>query len=354
MDEPLGQPSRPREDGAGHIRAITRNIRRGGNWFRRLSPRRQAALSAGGAAALAAVLIAILTWAGSVEPPPDSTGGPGSPTPGASAGPGSSAGPSQAGDWTALELAPFEPVADLAADAQDGSSTSATTAFTLRSLTSIPAADLATGLEVEPHVELAVEAGTTADVVTVRPSEPLAENARYDVTLHDADGALVGSWTFRTGGPLEVVRRLPEDRSTQVPTDTGIELEFNQDGAIGVAEHFAIEPAVEGRFEPHGRTWVFVPASALEPTTLYTVTLAAGVRMEGSDRTLTDDVRFAFETGGAREAEEPRIIFGQPMREVRPDEPPVIPVDVWNTDGVGSTMTVEAAVYELPTIEVVL
>jgi hypothetical protein len=295
------------------------------------------------------VLLAVLTWAGSWEPSADGLGGT-SPTPGASVPVRSSAAPSDDGDWTGLELAPFEPVAHLVPDTHDGSSISTGTAFTFRSLTVVPAAELASGLETSPHVELAVEAGSSVDVVTVRPSEPLAENARYDLSLRDADGALVGSWTFRTGGPLEIVRYLPDDRSTQVPTDTGIEIEFNQDGASGVEEHVAIEPAVEGRFEVHGRTWVFVPATALDPTTLYTVTVDAGIGMDGSDQTLSEPVHFAFETAGGGRADDPRISFQQPMSEVRPDDPPVIPVNVY-MDGSESSMTVELAVYELPTIE---
>lgn len=328
-------------------------VRHGWEWFRGLSPRRKVAIGAGGLAGLGALLLAVLTWAGSWEPSPGIVGG-GTATPETPDPVGSSAAPSDDGDWTALELAPFDPVADLVADASDGSSISTGTAFTLRSLTTVPAAELASGLETSPHVELAVEAGSSADVVTVRPSEPLAENARYDVSLRDADGALVGSWTFRTGGPLRVVRYLPDDRSTQVPTDTGIEIEFNQDGAVGVEEHFTIEPAVEGRFEHHGRTWVFVPATALDPTTLYTVTVDAGIGMDGSDRTLSETVRFAFETAGAGQDDDPRVVFRQPMSEVRPDDPPVIAIDVWNTGGSESSMTVEVGLYELPTIDEVL
>ena len=43
--------------------------------------------------------------------------------------------------------------------------------------------------------------------------------------------------------------------------------------AIGVEDHFSVDPAVPGEFEVQGRTWVFVPSEPLAPATLYTVSL---------------------------------------------------------------------------------
>ena len=115
-----------------------------------------------------------------------------------------------------------------------------------------------------------------------------------------------------------MVTTLPGDRSSDVPVSTGIELTFDQDGVIDAASHFAIEPKIEGRFETHGRTLVFVPGK-LEPATLYTVTLRAGVGVAGSDVRLEEDVRLRFETRvastldeGARRPDRPRGHRGQP------------------------------------------
>lgn len=288
-------------------------------WLRAHGSRRSVVLAAIGVLALATV-VATALWGGA-GPSTDSVAdtvpsvSPVATSPAAAP----SAAPSADGTWAGLSLPPHAPMADLVAESESGGSISTSASFSLRSLTSMPAVELAAGLVAEPVLDLEIEAGPTADVATVRPSRRLAENAHYRIRLHGPDGALAGSWSFRTQGPLEVVRRLPNDRSTQVPVDTGIEIEFNQDGAMDVEQHFSIDPTLEGRFEVHGRTWAFVPSAPLQPATLYTVTVAAGVRTDGSPQSLESDVRFAFETAGPdEESTQPRVVFEQPLHEVVP------------------------------------
>src|SRR5262249_26028404 len=157
------------------------------------------------------------------------------------------------------DVAPVAAVADLVADDRNRVGIAATTSFTLRSLTSMPAVDLARGLQVDPPIKLAIEPGATADVAHIRPSSPLTPGHRYRMPLDSPTGALAGTWAFVTEAPLHVVGTLPGNHTTEVPINTGIEVTFDQDGATGVADHVTIAPAVAGRFEGHGRTWAFVP-----------------------------------------------------------------------------------------------
>ena len=98
--------------------------------------------------------------------------------------------------------------------------------------------------------------------------------------------------------PLRVVATVPNDQRTFVPLNTGIEVTFNNDDVVDPQANFSITPAVQGRFEQHKRTLVFVP-SALEPLTLYTVTVKAGLTVKGSDAKLEQPVTFQFETATA-------------------------------------------------------
>lgn len=251
-------------------------------------------------------------------------------------------------DWAPITLPPYEPVANLLASAVEGSRVGTTTSFTLQSLTSMPAAELAERLTVEPAAELTVTAGDNVAEVTVAPRTPLLENAVYRFQLTDPTGALLDEWTFRTGGPLHVVRRLPDDASTQVPVDTGIEIEFDQDGVVGFAESFSMQPAVEGAFEQHGRTWAFIPTEPLAPATLYTVTLESGVHVDGVGEGLADDQTFAFETApSAASADEPRVAMDRPLYEVRPGESAVIPVAVHGGFGTAENITRTARLFAL-------
>lgn len=252
------------------------------------------------------------------------------------------------GDWRALTLPPYEPVATLLASATEGHRIDPRTAFTLQSLTSTPAAELAEGLVVEPAVELRISAAGSPHEVVVEPTAPLLENARYAFRLQDETGALLDEWSFRTSGPLNVVGRIPEHQSTQVPTDTGIEIQFDQDGVVGFPDAFTIEPTVDGRFEQHGRTWVFVPTDRLAAATVYTVTVGVGVHVEGSDDGLAAEVTISFETAASGSAaNDPGVIFERALYEVRPGDPTVIPIVVSGDSGSTESFTRPVKLYDL-------
>jgi hypothetical protein len=115
-----------------------------------------------------------------------------------------------------------------------------------------------------------------------------------------------------------------------VPVTTGIELTFDQDGAVDAASHFSIDPAVKGRFEQHGRTFVFVP-ERLAPATLYSVTLGRGVRVEGSSQGLEEDVVVRFETAPPAGPPQPSVSVSYQLSttmEWRPGDPPIVSVGI--------------------------
>jgi hypothetical protein len=165
--------------------------------------------------------------------------------------------------------------------------------------------DLERRLLVEPPVGLSFE-DVSSEKATVSPEEPLAEGKVYRFTLlEEPEGTPARVWAFQVQRPLRVVQTLPRDQATDVPLDTGIELTFSHEGVVGVGSQFHIEPPVDGRFETHKRTVVFVPRQPLTALTLYTVTVGAGVGLEGSDQTLGEDLVFQFETGSEKRGEEP-------------------------------------------------
>lgn len=328
--------------------ALARRLEAARAWLRSHASRRT--VIGAGAAGVVAIVLAVVVLNGA-SPTGTADRSP-NPSLSATPAPSPSSDPAPPGEWTALALDPYQPIAELVPDAADGSGIAADATFAFRSLSSTPAVELAAGLVADPWVELEVAPGPSPDVAVVRPVEALVENARYRIELRDPAGALIGEWTFRTGGPLHVVRQLPDDATTQVPLDIGIELEFDQDGVTGVAERFSIEPSVAGDFEVHGRTWVFVPDGELEAATLYTVSLTAGVGVEGSTQVLERDVRFAFETAGPQsQRTEPRVAFERPVLEIRPNEAAVIPVDLDGDPGEASVLTRRLLVHALPGLD---
>lgn len=204
--------------------------------------------------------------------------------------------PAEGDAWQRVAL-PDEPECfEMSAESADAAGVAVDASFELVSSVELAADDVGRLLSVEPAVPLQV---TEADAGSFRvvPEAPLAEGTVYRFALRDAPGgAKLAGWAFQTRAPLRVVQTLPEDQSSAVPLDTGVEITFSHDGVTGAEEAFSIEPEVAGRFETHGRTIVFVP-EALAPETLYTVRLAPAVTVADADLALDEPFAMQFETG---------------------------------------------------------
>jgi hypothetical protein len=154
--------------------------------------------------------------------------------------------------------------------------------------------------------------------------------------LNEPAGQAVRSWSFQARRPLSVVQTVPGNQITDVPLDAGIELTFSHDGVTGVEDHVTISPAVEGRWEMRKRTAVFVP-EALEPNTLYTVTAAPGLGVEGAgpDGALAEPYTIRFETGSgtADPADRPDTLgFARSIWEAPTAAAPVLAMYGWSPD----------------------
>lgn len=262
-------------------------------------------------------------------------------------------------DWSTIDLPPYAAVADVRADRGDAAGIQLDTTFTLASLSGSDPRTVAARLETDPELALAVAAVPTPTSVTLRPAGQLSAGRTYRFTLRAEDGSVAGSWAFQSRAPLHVVNTVPGESTTDVPVDTGIEVTFDQDGAGDLAGYFSIAPAVNGRFERHGRSQVFVPAG-LRQATLYTVTVRHGLPIQGTDLTLEKDVRFRFETAAATAAPSVQFHVGRDVLETSPTDRPVIGLQViMPDDGEGQPTVkpptkVEVGVYRFPSLEATL
>lgn len=105
------------------------------------------------------------------------------------------------------------------------------------------------------------------------------------------------TWAFQTVKSFRLVSTLPRDKGTDVPVNTGIEMQFSYPYVENLEKCFEIEPKVEGEFVYNKDLAVFMPKNNLEPDTLYTVTVKAGVGINGSDEVIGEDYSFQFVTG---------------------------------------------------------
>jgi hypothetical protein len=192
--------------------------------------------------------------------------------------------------------------------------------FTVRTRDRVSVRTLTKRLRLTPATTYSVKADPAdpARTFEITPDAPLHEGTTYRASLSDASGThAVQNWAFRTDAPLRVVSTLPRDAGSEVPLNTGIEIAFSHEGVEGVERRFSISPEVAGRFETHGDTVVFVP-KGLAPGTIYTVRLAPGVSLPGTDHRITRETTFRFETTRPTPDEGALLSFVQTMWEARP------------------------------------
>ena len=155
----------------------------------------------------------------------------------------------------------------------------------------------------ESYVDFDVKGESNGEYV-ISPKKTLSPGEVYQVTIQTAvqedDGEVRSrefSWAIQTQNVFEIIRSVPGNQTTDVPVDTSIEVTLSQTDWENIDKYFEITPSVDGRFETHGRTLVFMPSSPLKPDTIYRVTYKKGWGVK-SGKSLDRDYTIAFETAG--------------------------------------------------------
>lgn len=230
------------------------------------------------------------------------------------------------------------------ADKQDSLGIFSDSRFTLKSDQDLTAQAIKDNLTIEPETKIEI-VEVSPRLYQIVPAEPLAPNEVIKIKLSTGDRDY--SWAFQTKNNFRIVQTLPADRTTSVPTNSGIEITFSHDNFENIDNYFSISPKVSGRFERHGRTVSFVPQK-LDPATLYTVTVKKGIKLSGSEDTLSDQTVFQFETAGDSVYNQNKFNLVRPAYEFSTKETPAIDLYANNID---SLTTIHVSVFKYPTLE---
>ncbi len=186
----------------------------------------------------------------------------------------------------------------------------------------------------------------------LKPSAPLVQNKVYFIDIKTQSGNTV-SFAFQTKRDFTVLGSLPENMTSYVPVDTGIELYFSYPDVKNISKYFEISPKVEGRFETNGYTTVFIPKE-LKAGTLYTVTIKKGLSAKDGSASLAEDYVFSFETSpdenSTADPYKGDLYISNNWNEYGTSETPAIAFDLYMRDSMDS-VDVTLKLYRFSTID---
>ncbi len=129
---------------------------------------------------------------------------------------------------------------------------------------------------------------------TVAPDAPLTYNKLYTFKLMGDNPV---TWTFQTAEKFRVEKTLPGSYATDVPINSGIEITFSHSDVDfeSVKNNFSIKPHVDGKWELHDKTAVFIPEKPFDYDTEYSVAISSKTaRANGA--ALGEGCEFSFTT----------------------------------------------------------
>jgi len=155
---------------------------------------------------------------------------------------------------------------------------------------------------VEPNIKYDIEQISDTEW-KITPSEILPPNTIFKISIKtsfygDNNELKVRdySWAYQIKDSFKVLNTIPGNQSTNVPENSGIEITFSHDNYVDYEKYISIEPSFDYKFEKHGRTLVVVPLKGMQKSTVYTVTVKAGLPVSNSAATTAEDYKFSFET----------------------------------------------------------
>ncbi|OGB90061.1 hypothetical protein A2625_01850 [candidate division WOR-1 bacterium RIFCSPHIGHO2_01_FULL_53_15] len=214
--------------------------------------------------------------------------------------------------------------------------------FILKSEKRISTRDVKKIIKFDPEVDYDVLAIDGREFI-LKPRAGLERNKVYKISMAIKNR----NWAFQAREKFKVVGTLPRDEATDIPLNSGIELNFNFSEYKDYQDNFTIFPTTEGRFEKHKNTLVFIP-KRLRAKTIYTVVVGKGLGLTTSKDTLGADYQFKFETGSKNRIEDhSRIDFRDSLYQFGVGEAPVMDIYSYGLEG----KTLKVNVFEFKTID---
>lgn len=183
----------------------------------------------------------------------------------------------------------------------DAAGVASTTSFLLKTTADLSPQVIDKYLKVTPKTPMRVtKVEGSPRTYELAPRATLAANTVYTIAIEKGPlASRTFSWAYQVKAPFQVLSTIPGHQATNVPTNTGIEVEFNRSGIKDPERYIEITPAVPGRYEVRDKTVRFIPSDPLQERTVYTVRIKQGLSLEESSDTIDQEKTIQFETAVA-------------------------------------------------------
>jgi len=203
--------------------------------------------------------------------------------------------------------------------------------FILKSSKDISAIQVKKVVKILPEVDFEVK-NTGNNRFEIIPVKQLSGDTIYQISIAEGVGERDFSWAFQVRSPFAGLTTFPRNQGTGVPVNSSIEITFNRENIVDIDKYFEISPSVQGRFEVHNDTAIFLPSKSLSETTVYKVTVKKGLRAKEVEEALAEDIHFSFETSQTTYSNNPQLSFAQGFSYFPPDRKPALSVYSYNVD----------------------
>jgi len=211
----------------------------------------------------------------------------------------------------------------------------------------IPTSELTKLITTTPAVDFAVIQEDGGSYL-MKLNNALKPNSLFQVVIAAEQESR--SWLFQTKKEFAITATLPNHNAFWVPLDRGIEIYFNQSDLPDIAPYVTITPRVEGYWEQHRSTWVFVP-DLLQEDTQYTIKVDGSLSSIAGEL-LGKDYIFSFRTDILNYQTGKITIAGDYYESFTSSDTPLIELLVWDSAWQQADFTLN--VYTLPEPEQLL
>lgn len=183
---------------------------------------------------------------------------------------------------------------EITAEKYDSTGVDINSRFIIKSKEEININDIKKTLKISPKENYDIKEISNNEVL-VSIKDSLKSDSIYNISLFDNKLKKDVSWAFQTKRRFKILGTLPSNESTYVPVNSGIEMRFTHSNIKDLEKYFEISPSVEGSFEYHKNTVVFIPKK-LDKNTDYKVKISKGLSIKDSEEKLDQDYEFTFRT----------------------------------------------------------